>query len=190
MDKSAQYYLEWANEEQVAAAILHLHVAEAPHLYQPTLLLLRHTIELELKGLIIDELKRAGRTRVDSIRIGEQKLTEVHSLRELWQAYLRVATVKIDVDARALICEVIEKLERKDPVLQRYRYPYARRTQDTAAESAAPDLPDGAHEPVDIAYNTMSSESTTGSEKRAKLPKILTDALDVTEILFNLSDWL
>lgn len=55
MNKSAQRYIDLAFEYHVAAMTLNTQIFDAPYLYNPTGYLLRHTIELLLKGLIIDE---------------------------------------------------------------------------------------------------------------------------------------
>ena len=64
MNRSAKRYIDWAYEYQVAALTLYTQIATAPYLYNPTIFLLRHTIELQLKGLIIGEVKRTSNTRI------------------------------------------------------------------------------------------------------------------------------
>lgn len=53
MNKSAQRYVDLAFEYHVAAMTLNTQIFDAPYLYNPTVYLLRHTIELLLKGLVI-----------------------------------------------------------------------------------------------------------------------------------------
>ena len=87
MNKSAKRYFEWAYEYQVAALTLNTQIAYASYLYNPIVYLLRHTIELQLKGLIINEVKAHSNIRVDQITVGskKRKLNQTHSLNELWK---------------------------------------------------------------------------------------------------------
>ena len=58
MDKSAQRYIDLAFEYHVAAMTLNSQIFDAPYLYNPTAHLLRHTIELLLKGIINEEKRK------------------------------------------------------------------------------------------------------------------------------------
>lgn len=68
MDKSAQRYIDLAFEYHVAAMTLNSQIFDAPYLYNPTAYLLRHTIELLLKGLIINEEKRKHHISIKKIK--------------------------------------------------------------------------------------------------------------------------
>ena len=63
MNKSAQRYIDMAFEYHVAAMTLNTQIFDAPYLYNPTVFLLRHTVELILKGLVINE-ERSEERRV------------------------------------------------------------------------------------------------------------------------------
>lgn len=191
MNKSAKRYIDWAYEYQVAALTLYTQLATAPHLYNPTIFLLRHTIELQLKGLIIGEIKRSSNTRIDDIKIGKQnrKLNQAHSLLELWEKYIVVVQSEIDADKISLINRVIKKLNRKDPGSDRYRYPQSKRKQNFATEpiqldfsGKVPDLAEG------IPYVMIADGNPVIIEKGPHLLQDLNDIIEVTELLFNLSE--
>lgn len=191
MNKSEKRYIDWAYEYQVAALTLYTQLATAPHLYNPTIFLLRHTIELQLKGLIIGEIKRSSNTRVDDIKIGKQnrKLNQAHSLLELWEKYIAVVQGEIDADEISHINRVIKKLNRKDPGSDRYRYPQSKRKQNFAIEpiqldfsGKAPDLAEG------IPYVMIADGNPVIIEKGPHLLQDLIDIVEVTELLFTLSE--
>ena len=191
MNKSAKRYNDWAYEYQVAALTLYAQLATAPHLYNPTIFLLRHTIELQLKGLIIGEIKRSSNTRIDDIKIGKQnrKLNQAHSLLELWEKYIAVVQGEIDTNEISRINRVIKKLNRKDPGSDRYRYPQSKRKQNFATEpiqldfsGKAPDLAEG------IPYVMIADGTPVIIEKGPHLLQDLNDIIEVTELLFNLSE--
>lgn len=72
MNKTAQKYFDMAFEYHVAALTLHVNISDAPYLYNPTAFLLRHSIELLLKGLIIRETQKARRIAANRITIGAE----------------------------------------------------------------------------------------------------------------------
>ena len=191
MHRSAKRHIDWAYEYQVAALTLYTQLATASHLYNPTIFLLRHTIELQLKGLIIGEIKRSSNTRIDDIKVGKQnrKLNQAHSLLELWEKYIAVVRVEINADEVTLINKVIKKLNRKDPGSDRYRYPQSKKKQNFATEPIqldfsrkAPDLADG------IPYVMITDSGSTIVEKGALLLQDLADIIEVTELLFGLAE--
>ena len=191
MNKSAKRYIDWAYEYRVAALTLYAQLATAPHLYNPTIFLLRHTIELQLKGLIIGEIKRSSNTRIDDIKIGNQnrKLNQAHSLLELWEKYIAVVQGEIDTNEISRINRVIKKLNRKDPGSDRYRYPQSKRKQNFATEpiqldfsGKAPDLAEG------IPYVMIADGNPVIIEKGPHLLQDLNDIVEATELLFNLSE--
>ena len=191
MNRSAKRYIDWAYEYQVAALTLYTQIATAPHLYNPTIFLLRHTIELQLKGLIIREVKRSSNTRIDEIKIGKQnrKLNQAHSLLELWEKYVAVAQDEINFDDFSVINKVIKKLNRKDPGSDRYRYPQSKKKQNFATEpiqldfsGKAPDLADG------IPYVMITDGGAAIVEKGVLLLQDLIDIIEVTELLFGLAE--
>ena len=191
MNRSAKRYIDWAYEYQVAALTLYTQIATAPHLYNPTIFLLRHTIELQLKGLIIGEVKRSSNIRIDEIKIGKQnrKLNQAHSLLELWEKYVVVVQEEIDFDDFSLINKVIKKLNRKDPGSDRYRYPQSKKKQNFATEpiqlvfsGKAPDLADG------IPYVMIADGGSAVVEKGALLLQDLVDIIEVTELLFGFAE--
>lgn len=191
MNKSAKRYIDWAYEYQVAALTLYTQLVTAPHLYNPTIFLLRHTVELQLKGLIIGEIKRSSNTRIDDIKIGKRnrKLNQAHSLLELWEKYIAVVQGEIDTNEISRINRVIKKLNRKDPGSDRYRYPQSKRKQNFATEpiqldfsGKAPDLAEG------IPYVMIADGNPVIIEKGPHLLQDLNDIVEATELLFNLSE--
>ena len=191
MNRSAKRYIDWAYEYQIAALTLYTQIATAPHLYNPTIFLLRHTMELQLKGLIIGEVKRSSNARIDDIKIGKQnrKLNQAHSLLELWEKYITVVQDEINFDDFSQINKAIKKLNRKDPGSDRYRYPQSKKKQNFAMEpiqldfsGKAPDLADG------IPYVMITDDGSAIVEKGALLLQELIDIIEVTELLFGLAE--
>ena len=79
MDKSAQRYIDLAFEYHVAAMALNSQIFDAPYLYNPTAYLLRHTIELLLKGLIINEKKRKNHISIKEITVFDKGIIINHN---------------------------------------------------------------------------------------------------------------
>ena len=124
MDKSAQRYIDLAFEYHVAAMALNSQIFDAPYLYNPTAYLLRHTIELLLKGLIINEKKRKNHISIKEIKVGKKNINAQHSLLSLWAHLNKLASPAFEKSDIALIRSVITKIDKKDFSSTRYRYPY------------------------------------------------------------------
>ena len=191
MHKSAKRYFDWAYEYQIAALMLHTQIAAAPYLFNPIIFLLRHTIELLLKGLIIGEVKQKSNTRIDEIKVGKQnrKLNQTHSLLELWDKYTFVASDVIRTDDFILVDKVIKMLNRKDPYSDRYRYPQSKQKHNFATEPVqldcsgkSPDIDDG------IPYVLITDGVPAVINKGPILLQDLSDIIEVTEILFDCSE--
>ena len=58
MHKQVKAFYDMAFEYHIAAVTLWMQIVSAPYLYNPISYLLRHTIELQLKGLIVCELRK------------------------------------------------------------------------------------------------------------------------------------
>ena len=82
----------------------------------------RQTVELQLKGLIIQEVKQIGRKPVAKIKIGSHKMNSMHSLVELWDYYLSITHKSINTAQTDLINKVVKHLN-KSGYVARFRYP-------------------------------------------------------------------
>ena len=122
MNKSSKRYFDLAYEYQIAAITLASQVFDAPYLYNPIAYLLRHTIELQLKGLIVQEVKLVSKKPIDKIKVGKNYMNRMHSLIELWEYYLQIAQVNISEDDKRRVTQVVTYLNKGDYV-SRYRYP-------------------------------------------------------------------
>lgn len=127
MNKTAQKYFDMAFEYHVAALTLHVNIFDAPYLYNPTAFLLRHSIELLLKGLIIREAQKARRITANRITIGGRKLNQTHSVGLLWNHFKTL--YHIPEGSVVSLNKAIEKLSKKDIGADRYRYPYKKQGQ-------------------------------------------------------------
>ena len=58
MHKQVKAFYDMAFEYHIAAVTLWTQIVSAPYLYNPISYLLRHTIELQMKGLIVCELRK------------------------------------------------------------------------------------------------------------------------------------
>ena len=103
-----------AFEYHVAALTLHVNIFDAPYLYNPTAFLLRHSIELLLKGLIIRETQKARRIAANRITIGGRKLNQTHSVGLLWNHFKTL--YHIPEGSVVSLNKAIEKLNKKDIV--------------------------------------------------------------------------
>ena len=114
MDKSAQRYIDLAFEYHVAAMALNSQIFDAPYLYNPTAYLLRHTIELLLKGLIINEKKRKNHISIKEIKVGKKNINAQHSLLSLWAHLNKLASPAFEKSDIALIRSVISAIKITD----------------------------------------------------------------------------
>ena len=92
MNKSVKRYYDLAYDYHLSATILWMKIIDAPYIYNPTIFLLRHTAELLLKGLIINESILLNPTidiSLINIQDGakQRKINEVHSLYNLWENF-------------------------------------------------------------------------------------------------------
>lgn len=187
MNKTAQKYFDMAFEYHIAALTLHVNIFEAPYLYNPTAFLLRHSIELLLKGLIIRETQKARRIAANRITIGGRKLNQTHSVGLLWNHFKTL--YPISEESVVALNKAIEKLNKKDIGADRYRYPYKKQGQPIPVEPVifdisekAPDLEDGI--PFIIQTPSNSKVITKGSVLLTEM-KVL---IEETEILFSISE--
>ena len=175
MNKTAQRYFDMAFDYHVAALTLHVNIFEAPYLYNPTAFLLRHSIELLLKGLIIRETQKARRIAANRITIGNRKLNQAHSVGTLWNHFKTL--YPISEESVVALNKAIEKLNKKDIGADRYRYPYKKQGQPIPVEPVvfdisekAPDLEDGI--PFIIQTPTDSKVITKGSVLLMEMQKL------------------
>lgn len=187
MNKTAQKYFDMAFEYHVAALTLHVSIFEAPYLYNPTAFLLRHSIELLLKGLIIRETQKARRIAANRITIGNRKLNQTHSVGLLWNHFKTL--YPIPEESVVALNKAIEKLNKKDIGADRYRYPYKKQGQPIPVEPVvfdisekAPDLEGGI--PFIIQTPTDSKVITKGSVLLIEMKKLIEEM----EFLFSLAE--
>ena len=193
MNKSAQRYIDLAFEYHVAAMTLNTQIFDAPYLYNPTAYLLRHTIELLLKGLVINEEKRKHRISIKEIKVGKKNISAQHSLLSLWLYLNEMAFLDLGKDDISLIGCVIAKLDKKDFSSTRYRYPYKGSKDNPMRQiplepieinitDKAPDLSDG------IPWIAIYADRVGVIDKGHKLLCELKDLFDVTELLFRITE--
>ena len=192
MNKSAKRYFDLAYEYQISALTLYTQIFSASYLYNPTAFLFRHSIELLLKGLIITEVKRFNRIRVDAIMVGKRKLNETHSLGELWTKYNSVKQSLWDSDKQMFIAKTIKKFNNRDPFSERFRYPRSKQTKTKDSHNyplepvqishldKAPDLADG------IPFLIFDNGEPAIIERGPVLLQELNDIVLTTEYLFDL----
>lgn len=193
MDKSAQRYIDLAFEYHVAAMALNTQIFDAPYLYNPTAYLLRHTIELLLKGLIINEEKRKHRISIKEIKVGKKNINTQHSLLSLW-TYLNESTfLDFEKGDISLIGSVITKIDKKDFSSTQYRYPYKGNKDKSIKQIPL--------EPVEISTTDLAPDLSAGIPRitiranqvgvvveGSKLLCEMKDSFDVVELLFKFSE--
>lgn len=122
MHKQVKAFYDLANEYRISAMILWEQITDAPCLYNPICYLLRHTVELQLKGLIIKELRKDSKQlAVSKIKIDNIKMNSVHSLLLLWKHYKTLLTfhsMTLDTEVSDYLNIVISKTDKKILVLQ------------------------------------------------------------------------
>lgn len=191
MDKSAQRYIDLAFEYHVAAVMLNSQILDTPHLYNPTAYLLRHTIELVLKGLVIHEEKRKHRISLKEIKVGKKNINAQHSLLSLWSYLNELTPLNFEKADISLIDSVLTKLDKKDFSSTRYRYPYSKTKPirqiplepvEITITDKAPDLSDG------ISCMAIRADEVRVVDKGSKLLFEMKDLFDVAELLFTLSE--
>lgn len=190
MNKSAKRYFDWAYEYQVAALTLNTQLPYAPHLYNPIVFLLRHTIELQLKGLIINEAKKHSKVKIRTITIGpkKRKINQTHLLGELWEKYRSLTDNHQGTETISFAGKVIGKLNRKDPWSERYRYPQSKSQYNYDTEPVQLDLVDKAPDLAGgIPYVLITNDVAAVVEKGQFLLRELIDIIEVTEKLFDLA---
>lgn len=193
MNKSAQRYIDLAFEYHVAAMTLNTQIFDAPYLYNPTVYLLRHTIELLLKGLIIDEEKQRHRISIKEIKVAKKNINSQHSLLSLWLCLSELTSLGLKKEDIMMIGHVITKLDTKDFSSTRYRYPYKGSKTEPIRQiplepvainiaDKAPDLSDG------IPWIAIYADRVGVVDKGSKLLRELKDLFDVAELLFAFSE--
>jgi len=117
-----------ANEYHVAATALWIQIMDAPYLFNPISYLLRHTVELQLKGLIVSELRKDNRNlKINEIKTPAGKMNSVHSVWTLWEFYLKLSqacSIPMDEVDVKFCSNVLSKIDKKDFSSTRYRYPF------------------------------------------------------------------
>lgn len=193
MNKSAKRYIDMAFEYHVAAMTLNTQIFDAPYLYNPTVYLLRHTIELLLKGLIIDEEKQRHRISIKEIKVAKKNINSQHSLLSLWLCLSELTSLGLKKEDIMMIGHVITKLDTKDFSSTRYRYPYKGSKTEPIRQiplepvainiaDKAPDLSDG------IPWIAIYADRVGVVDKGSKLLRELKDLFDVAELLFAFSE--
>ena len=157
-----------AFEYHIAAVTLWTQIVNAPYLYNPVSYLLRHTIELQLKGLIVYELKNDDSSlKVSEILTPKGKMDRVHSVMILWEYYqqlLRSHGIKMDDSEYQFCTQVLSKIDKKDFSSTRYRYPVAKNNSIVSLE------------PVKVHFSDIGPDLIWG------IPSIATGDIDTEKI--------
>ena len=186
---SKNKYFDLAFEYHVAALTLYSQIYEAPYLYNPISYLLRHTIELLLKGLIVSGLKnRKVKIAIKDIKIGNLKMNAVHSVLTLWNYYKGI-DVRMPEPQIKTIDKVLKKLDKKDFSSTRYRYPYKKSGTPIPVEPVVFDISDKAPDlELGIPYIIQTDEQVAIIEKGRVLLQDIPILFDVIEDLFKFSE--
>lgn len=194
MHKQIRAYYDMASDYHIAAATLWTQIVDAPYLYFPISFLLRHTIELQLKGLIILELREENSSlNINDIKMPSNiPLSKTHSLKLLWDYYKEILLSHyLFVDKKELksIEKVILKIDKKDFSSTRYRYPVNRKNQLSNIEPIdfkfSNDFPDISQSPPTvIVANGQMGYIKSGQN----LLRNTSELFEVVEILFKYYD--
>ena len=195
MNKSSMRYFDLAYQYQIAALTLYHELLDAPYLYNPIAYLFRQTVELQLKGLIIQEVKQIGRKPVAKIKIGSHKMNSMHSLVELWDYYLSITHKSINTAQTDLINKVVKHLN-KSGYVARFRYPDGKSSDNPNKRIVFPlepiklDTSNVAPDLADAIPNIAISQTKVKVIKKG--PRILTmlpNVIEATECLFDLAGY-
>lgn len=132
MNKTAKRFCELAQTYEKTAFTLWQQIISEPDTINPTVYLLRHSVELYLKGLIIEKAFNNNLcTEINEIEINGsgRMITSVHSLLNLWNYYKRLSekymlTPGYSPGAQKFIDFEILYWNGKDPRSTSFRYPF------------------------------------------------------------------
>lgn len=193
MHRQVKGYFDLAFEYHISALTLWTQIMEAPYLYNPIRFLLRHTIELQLKGLIVIELRKDNKQLVlRDIRIGTRFMNNIHSLLILWEHYnqlLKSHNIILNTHDRNFINKAIKKADKKDSSSTKYRYPVDKEDKalnllpvDIQLDDKAPDLGFG------VPFIIQCDNNVGILNKGQRLMQDVIDLFDVVELLFELME--
>lgn len=144
MNKTVKRYYDLAYDYQASATVLWGHIFYAPYIYNPTIFLLRHTTELLLKGLIINEtIKIKPTVEISLITIQEnnsnRNINAVHSLFYLWENFKQLNKNNrlapcYSSQQEAMIDKVIKFFNDKDFNSTTFRYPFSKQGKQIIIE--------------------------------------------------------
>lgn len=134
MNKMVKRFYELAYDYYLSATILWTKIFDASYIYNPTIYLLRHTTELLLKGLIVNEtIKIKPTINISNIEIQEnnaiRNINKVHSLHYLWEDFKQ-----LNESNRLIACYSSQQKQEIDKIIKffndkdfnstAFRYPY------------------------------------------------------------------
>ena len=187
MNKTAKKYFDMAYEYHVAALTLYYSLFDASYLYNPTAYMLRHSIELLLKGLIIREEKKERRVAALKIKINGRPLNSIHSLLVLWNYFKSLYSIPEDEILK--LDNAIQKLNKKDFASDRYRYPYKKDGSPISVEPVVIEMADKTPDlEVGIPYIIQSQQDTKLISKGSTLMMDLKTLFEEMEVLFDISE--
>ncbi len=193
MNKQVKAYYDLAYDYHVSAVTLWLQIMNSPYLFNPVSYLLRHTIELQLKGLIITELMKNNKSlKIKDIKLpnSNRPLSSAHSLLALWEYYDQLLSPNhfaINDSSKILINSSIKKLNDRDFSSTKYRYPFDKDDKANNIEPVDIDLSDKSPDlSLGIPYIIQNAENVGTVTKGAKLLQETSTLFDVTELLFQL----
>lgn len=195
MKRKIKRFYDLAFDYHISAVTLWTQITDAPYLYNPVSYLLRHTIELQLKGLIIAELiKNDMSLQVKDVRlpISNRLLSQTHSVLVLWKSYIEILKTRsatVNPDCKKVVEKSLKKLDKKDFGSTRYRYPFDKNEKELDIEPI--DIISGDKSPdlsLGIPY-IIENESYGNPKVISKGVRLLQDTsvlFDIVEILFSL----
>ena len=187
MNKTANRYFDLAYEYHVAALTLYYSLFDAPYLYNPTMYMLRHSIELLLKGLIIREEKKKRRIAASKIKPNGRLMNRTHSLLDLWNYFKSLYPISENDIIK--LNNAIRKLNKKDFSSDRYRYPYKKNGTPITVEPVTFDISDKAPDLAEGVPSIIQSQHDVKLfSKGAALMVDIKTLFEEIEILFNISE--
>lgn len=192
MNKQVSAFYDMANEYYVAATTLWSQIVEAPYLYSPISFLLRHTIELQLKGLIILELRKdCCSLKISDISVSNgNKMSSTHSIKKLWEYFKQLfLSHSLSVfESEFKMCDkAFSRLDKKDFSSTRYRYPISKDNSSINYDpinifiaDKAPDISKG------IPSVAIGEKTICIIDKGQRLLDDTRELFDIVEFLFEL----
>ena len=194
--KVLQDYYNLAFDYHMGAVTLWKDIVPSDHLFSPAVFLLRHSIELLLKSLIINEAVSdsyfdSSHSIVLTLGGKNRKIDSIHTLMPLWEAYKDLSLshrliLEFSDNEADILGNSFSYWDKKDENSTYYRYPFSKdgysnkvEPIDIALADVAPSI--GRKSPVIISNGSDVRHIKKGEKYLSKV----TELFNAAEMLFS-----